>query len=132
MRRRCIPLFLILAAAAPGLALPAPALAADRSPASRTTVPIDDAVALLLRDEAGGDLKRFYAARGYRPLWVRAGKIGAPAQSLLGWLDSARLDGLKPSSYEPDRLRARRAAARGGDAAALARAELDLSKAFAA
>ena len=132
MRRRCIPLFLILAAAAPGFALPAPAFAADRSSASRTTVPIDDAVALLLREEAGGDLKRFYAARGYRPLWVRAGKIGGPAQSLLGWLDSARLDGLKPASYEPDRLRARLAAARGGDAAALARAELDLSKAFAA
>jgi murein L,D-transpeptidase YcbB/YkuD len=131
MRRRCIPLFLLLAAAAPGLSISAPAFAADRTSASRGAVPIDDAVALILRDEAGGDLENFYAERGYRPLWVRSGKIGPSAQTLLGWLDSARLDGLKPSSYDPGELREALAAAKGGDAGMLARAELDLSKTFA-
>ena len=99
--------------------------------AQNAAIPIDDAVALILRDETGGDIKRFYAERGYRPLWVRSGRVGEAAQSLLGWLDSARLDGLKPSSYDPDDLRAALAAAKGGDAGALARAELALSKSFA-
>ncbi len=62
---------------------------------------------------------------------MRSGRIGEAAQSLLGWLDSARLDGLKPSSYDPEDLRTALAAAKGGDAGALARAELALSKSFA-
>src|SRR3546814_2259881 len=53
------------------------------------------------------------------------------AQSLLGYIESARLDGLKPASYDPGDLRAALAAAKGGDAGALARAELALSKGFA-
>src|SRR3546814_6241825 len=92
---------------------------------------MDDAAALILRDEARGDIKRFYAERGYRPLWVRSGRIVAAAQSLLGYIESARLDGLKPASYDPGDLRAALAAAKGGDAGALARAELALSKGFA-
>ncbi|WP_245836709.1 L,D-transpeptidase family protein [Sphingopyxis indica] len=107
------------------------AVAADRSAAQGAAIPIDDRVALMLREEAGGDLKDFYAGRGYRPIWVHRGKIGAEAATLLGWLESARLDGLKSSSYDVDELRERLAAAKGGDVAALARAELALSKRFA-
>lgn len=62
---------------------------------------------------------------------MRGGKIGRAAGTLLGWLDSARLDGLKPSSYDRGDLGERIAAARGGDAGALARAELALSRSFA-
>src|SRR5690606_26750532 len=98
-RRRCLPLAFLILAGAP--AFGAPAVAAAKA-AQNAAIPIDDAVALILRDETGGDIKRFYAERGYRPLWVRSGRVGEAAQSLLGWLDSARLDGLKPSSYDPD------------------------------
>ncbi|WP_242445971.1 L,D-transpeptidase family protein [Sphingopyxis lindanitolerans] len=88
-------------------------------------------IAAAIRAEAGGDLKHFYAARDFRPLWVRAGKTGPAAQTLLAYLESADLDGLKPSSYEPDRLREMIRDANRGDAQAQARAELALSKAFA-
>src|SRR3546814_11943527 len=91
---------------------------------------MDDAAALILRDEARGDIKRFYAERGYRPLWVRSGRIVAAAQSLLGYIESARPDGLKPASYDPGDLRAALDAANGGDAGALARAEPAPSKGF--
>lgn len=90
-----------------------------------------DAVALAIRKEAGGSLKRFYADRGFRALWTPAGKIGRQADTLIGYLKSAHLDGLKPSSYDIDELSEAIKVARGGDPAAVARAELALSTAFA-
>lgn len=84
-----------------------------------------------MREEAGGDLGRFYAERGFRPLWLRSGKIGPQAATLIAWLESAELDGLRPSSYGVDRLREQVAAARAGDPRAVAHAELALSDAFA-
>ena len=119
MRRRCIPLFLALTAiAAPAHAIAAPA-------AASTATGLEAA----LREQAGGDLKRFYAERGYRPLWVRAGKIAPPAGMLLGYLATADLDGLKPIRI--DKLRALIRDAQGGNPQAVARAELALSDAFA-
>ncbi|WP_242776438.1 L,D-transpeptidase family protein [Sphingopyxis sp. YF1] len=119
-------------------ALPLTVASAHAAPkkASKTVTkaapaPASPALVAAIRAEAGGDLKSFYGERGYRPLWVRAGKIGPDAQSLLGWLDSAELDGLKSSSYRPDRLRALISAARSGSPEAVARAELALSDAFA-
>ena len=115
-RRRCVPLFLALLA----LGAAPPALAQSSG-----------TLAGALRDESGGDIRRFYAERDFRPLWVRAGKIGPQAEMLLSYLESAGLDGLKPTSYSPDRLRGLIADARTGDAKALARAETALSDAFA-
>lgn len=107
-----------------GLVLATPAIAADaRAPAGAVTTAI--------RDEAGGDLRRFYAGRGYKPLWIRAGKAAPAAQTLLGWLDSADLDGLNPSSYDPAKLRALVREANSGGPQAQARAEIALSDAFA-
>lgn len=123
MRRRCIPLFLaLMAAGTPALAAAAPAKPAATSPALTNA----------LREQAGGDLKRFYAERGYKPLWVRAGKLGPQAETLLGYLATADLDGLDPGAYRIDRLRPLVRAAQGGDPQALATAELALSDAFAA
>lgn len=85
-----------------------------------------------LRAHAGGALKRFYAERGYRPLWIAGGTIAKPADQLIADLDSADLDGLDPHGFAVDRLRGLVAAARtGGTPEALAGAELALSDAFA-
>ncbi|MDO9361400.1 MAG: L,D-transpeptidase family protein [Sphingopyxis sp.] len=106
------------AIAPPVLAAPAPQGAA---------IPIATAI----REEAGGDVKRFYAARAYRPLWVRAGKIGPEAATLLGYLSTASRDDLKSSSYDLEKLEELIARARGGDPQALARADIALSTSFA-
>ncbi|QSR16129.1 L,D-transpeptidase family protein [Novosphingobium sp. KA1] len=83
-----------------------------------------------IRAEAGGKLGRFYAARGYRPLWLENGQSGRPAALLLEELGEADLDGLRPGRYDPEALRGALAAAQGGDPRAQARAELALSRVF--
>ena len=113
--------------AAFGWAAPFAAAPATATQAAAST----DAVALALRDEAGGSLKRFYAERGYRPLWAQDGRIGRAADALIGYLAAADLDGLKPSSYDVSDLRRAIAAARHGDALSVAKAELKLSAALA-
>lgn len=127
-RRRRVPLFLI--ALALGAGLHPPAIAAPKPKAARAA-PVPAAVLDAMREEAGGDLQRFYAERGFRPIWVRQGGVGPQAATLIAYLESARLDGLKPSSYDVDSLRASVARARSGDPQALAHAELALSDAFA-
>ena len=122
-RRRCAPLFLTLLALGGTLAPPALAAPADQGFAA----PLANAI----REEAGGDVKRFYADRGFKPLWVDGGKVGPEAAMLLGYLSTARFDGLKPSAYDVRDLEEAIARARGGDPRALARAEVELSAAFA-
>lgn len=88
------------------------------------------AITAQIEDRAGGKLKRFYAARQFSPLWL-ADKGTSPAgDALIALLETADLDGLKPSAYRPDDLRRTLADARTGDARARAEAELKLSKAF--
>lgn len=89
-------------------------------------------VATAIRAEAGGDLRKFYAARNYRPLWAATGRIGPEAAMLLTYLKSARLDGLDPADYDVRGLNDLIAAARTGTPQQVARAELALSAAFAA
>jgi murein L,D-transpeptidase YcbB/YkuD len=88
-------------------------------------------VATAIRAEAGGKLRKFYAERGYRPLWAGSGRIGPEAATLLDYLKSADLDGLDPSDYATSDLRTAIAAARTGTPRDVARAELALSDAFA-
>jgi murein L,D-transpeptidase YcbB/YkuD len=104
------------------VAAPPPMAAAEAA----ANAPIAQAIA----DEAGGALKRFYRTRHFQPLWVSHGAIGPQAATLIGYLESARLDGLKPSSYDPDDLAEDVEKARSGDPKQIARAELALSKAF--
>ncbi|HVI98973.1 MAG TPA: L,D-transpeptidase family protein [Sphingomonas sp.] len=91
----------------------------------------DAVVAAAIKDEAGGDLKRFYRHRGYRPLWVEGRRLGPQAEKLVSYLATAWLDGLKPKSYDPDELVEAIGKARDGDPKALAEAELALSETFA-
>lgn len=122
VRRRCIPLFLALAVTGAGAA--PSAMAADARPAP-------SAIATAMREEAGGAVKRFYAARDFKPLWFRSGKVGPSANTLIAYLESADLDGLKPSAYRADELRELIASAKSGDPEAIARAEIKLSAVFA-
>jgi L,D-transpeptidase YcbB len=84
-----------------------------------------------IRDQVGGGLKKFYAGRDFRPIWISKGKIGPEAEALLDWLATAKRDGLKPSAYDISDIRKAIAEARGGDPRAIARAELQLSDSFA-
>lgn len=92
--------------------------------------PTSDAVTAAIARRVPGALEDFYASRANRPLWVDGRMIGADAQAFLRILEDAALDGLKPSRYKVKRLRKAIAAADAGDADDLARAEIDLSRAF--
>ncbi len=126
MRLVRAPLFLLLGlsgVAAAGAEPPRKAAAAS-SPAAR-------AVAVQIREEAGGELKKFYGTRGFWPLWAASGRIGPEADRLLDFLATAELDGLKPGDYKIGDLRETLTEARSGDPRSVARAELQLSRALA-
>lgn len=129
MRRR-IPAFLLLLSIA-GAAWSRPA--SPRKPAAPSAALrlAAKAVAVEIGAQADGGIRRFYAARGFWPLWAGTGRIGSDADRFLTYLATADLDGLKPSSYDVADLRDVLAQARAGGPRAVARAELDLSRAFA-
>lgn len=149
MRFARIPLPSIAALAALSLtaALPATAIAAapaakpraaraapkpTAKPAPRPVPEVDtSALRQAIQQAASGATKRFYAERGYKPLWAPAGRIGRSADIFLAYLETAQLDGLRPGSYGIDKLRGATAAARSGDPRAVADAEVRLSAAFA-
>lgn len=77
-------------------------------------------------------MRQFYAGRDHRPLWSADGKLRNEAQAVLEMAGGAAGDGLRSAAYDPASLRQMLAAARTGEPAALARAELALSTAYAA
>lgn len=89
-----------------------------------------EVVAFALQEQASGPLKRFYAERGFRPLWAATGRLGPAAETFVAYLGTASQDGLKSSAYRPEELAEAIAQARGGNPAAAAHAELALSAAF--
>lgn len=88
-----------------------------------------DAVALEVKNRADGRLKPVYASRGYWPLWVKDGALTPAAATLIGYLETAELDGLNPADYDVRALR--ELASQAHDPQTLARAELKLSQSFA-
>ena len=80
------------------------------------------AVAEEKRYDARLAVRDFYASRGFAPLWVVDGHFDAPARSALARIDRAAEDGLdlRPSPVSVPN---------GGDAPALAAAELSMSEA---
>lgn len=128
MRRRRIPLLLSISLCAATLS-PAAAWAGQDVPAAAEARL--GPVATAIREQADGNLRKFYAERSYRPLWAKTSRIGPEADLLLGYLRSAELDGLNPSDYDIDELREAIRAAKAGPPEAVARAELALSGAFA-
>lgn len=128
MRGARIPHALLAAAA---VLAAAPALAASPARITASQAEANAPIAAAIADKAGGALKRFYRTRNFQPLWVSHGTIGPQAETLIGYLRTAKLDGLKPSRYDPDDLADDVEKARSGDPENVARAELALSKAFA-
>ncbi|WP_324750635.1 L,D-transpeptidase family protein [Sphingomonas sp. LY54] len=119
-------LALCLAASLPAL-LPAEAHA-QAAPWAES----DAAIEAALRSAGGSrDIRAFYKARDYRPLWIRGGTLGPAADSLLGLIASAEADGLDPDDYRPRALAEAIDDARGGSAKDLAKAEMLLSRSFA-
>ena len=88
------------------------------------------AISAQLRKAAGGKLRPVYAARNFAPLWAASGNIGPEAGVLIGFLNTAELDGLRPSSYKVQDLQKAIDEARGGEPKKIARAEVQLSKAL--
>ena len=87
-----------------------------------------------IRASVGGKLRDFYAPRGYWPLWADGNRVGGQADALLDLIRTARADGLDPKDYDLRGLErvVEEANSSGGDPKLLARADLALSKSFAA
>jgi murein L,D-transpeptidase YcbB/YkuD len=77
------------------------------------------------------EIRQFYQARGFRPLWVRGNQLAPEAYRLLELIDSAGLDGVDPRRLRPAKLEAALRRADDGSPGDLARAEVSLSEAFA-
>lgn len=85
-----------------------------------------------LSKRAGSDLRAFYAARGYRPLWLDARGSSPAASLLIGQLQSADRDRLKPGKLKAGNIERALDRAAGGTPEDMAKAELALSKGYAA
>ena len=79
-----------------------------------------------------GELRAFYAARQFRPLWIEDGAPNAAADTLLRLADTARYDGLSRKALRADDLLSALRRTRSGSPKDLARAELALSRTLAA
>lgn len=132
--RRALPLpftwVLTLALAVPLLAV-APVASVRAQPVAEAAG-ARNAVAGEIKAQVGGKLREVYAPRGYWPLWIEEGAVGAQADALLALIDSAALDGLDPEDYDLGALRRAIEAADDGSPKALARVDLALSRAFVA
>lgn len=113
----------------------AAALALVSSPAQadtrvHETAEVQDA----LRSAASSNrqVEAFYAARGYRPIWIGSGGLTPKAVQAYQFVASAHLDGLKARKYKVGSLRKALRRAENGEPRDLARAEVLLSRAFVA
>lgn len=120
---------------AAGMALAAaPAVLQAQRPAPASALPPASAAAVeaALRSEGGPrDVRAFYKARGYRPLWIRGTTLGAEADRLLDLVATADVEGLDSDDYRPEALAEAIDEARTGSPEALAKAEMLLSRRFA-
>lgn len=78
------------------------------------------------------EVAAFYRDRGFRPLWAAGSRLRPEAHALLGLIVRSGRDGFDPERYGAAALKAAVAAAGAGDEAAVARADLMLSRAYAA
>ncbi|MBV1689091.1 L,D-transpeptidase family protein [Novosphingobium sp. G106] len=89
------------------------------------------AVQAEIAKRAGSDLRAFYAARGYRPLWLDARGPSPAASLLIGQLQSADRDRLKPGKLKAGNIARALDRAASGTPEDVAKAELALSKGYA-
>jgi murein L,D-transpeptidase YcbB/YkuD len=85
-----------------------------------------------IADKSGKDLRAFYAARQYRPMWLNEfGRPSGAASMLMHHLRTAQFDGVDPKTIRFDKLVKTVDRARQGDDEDIAEAEVELSRAFA-
>ncbi len=73
-------------------------------------------------------LAELYKSRGHRPLWVAGGSLSKDGREVLRRLATAGVEGLDPARYGVAEIEKAAEAAAGGDRAALARADLLLTR----
>lgn len=102
-------------------------------PAAVQAQAFDPGIEAALRS-VGGDrnVRAFYAARDYRPIWTRGGRLGPEALRFLDIVETADAEGLDPDDYKPRALASAIEHADDGSPRALAKAEMLLSRSFAA
>lgn len=76
------------------------------------------------------ELRAFYAARSFRPLWLASGTSMMAVERLIETIEQADLDGLDPGDYRPRRLRDAIEDARTGDVEDSAKAEALISRSY--
>ncbi|MCD2325212.1 L,D-transpeptidase family protein [Sphingomonas sp. IC-56] len=81
-------------------------------------------------DSGSREIRSFYRARAYEPLWIRDDMVGPEAATLLTLIETADLDGLDPDTYRPRTIAKALDRAMSGSPRDLARAEMLLSRAF--
>jgi hypothetical protein len=127
----------VLPALAAGLALPVPqaALAQGAGVARGQGWETAGERSFLQREiskRAGKDLNGFYAARDFQPLWLNEfGRPSGAASMLMHHLRTADIDGVDPKAIRFDKLVKTIDKARRGDEGDIAKAEVELSRAFA-
>jgi murein L,D-transpeptidase YcbB/YkuD len=85
-----------------------------------------------IKSSSEGEVQAFYEARNFKPIWIKGGLPRPEVDQLIELLSSAHLDGLDPEDYKPGALAKLVRKARGGSPEALAKAEIRLSRSFAA
>lgn len=86
-----------------------------------------------IADRASKELRPFYAARDYQPLWLNEfGRPSGAATMLMHHLRTSEFDGLNPKRLRWNRVAKLVDKARRGDEDDIAKAEVQLSAAFAA
>jgi murein L,D-transpeptidase YcbB/YkuD len=104
-------------------------------PAAAESLPGAEALRVGLTLQYGDDAveRRFYAARGYRPLWLAADGTATPAaRSLVAWVENADANALPADGYGSAGLAARLAQARPGAYSHASELEIDLTRMFLA
>ncbi|HEX8555351.1 MAG TPA: L,D-transpeptidase family protein [Sphingomonas sp.] len=119
--------FLGAVALASGL-VPAPAVAQSMVAAST----VDLVNGLRAARIKSREVRGFYAARGFEPIWVENGVLGPAAQTLLDLIETSEIDGLDPDDFRPRALRSAIERAEDGSPRDLIAAELLLSQSFVA
>ena len=87
--------------------------------------------ALRSASKSDRELRAFYQARAYRPLWIQGNQIGPEADRLLELIETADLDGLDPDDFRARALISTLRKTQSGSPKALAKAEMQLSRTFA-
>jgi murein L,D-transpeptidase YcbB/YkuD len=86
-----------------------------------------------IAERVGRDLRPFYAARQFRPLWLNEfGRPSGAASMLMHHLRTSQFDGIDPGKLGWSRVAGQVDRARRGDSDDIAKAEVELSAAYAA